>query len=223
MADSRDDRNLIFATSGGLSKQTGDVPDEIRRRYYFDNRGGRGLGFYTDATVRQPAFRDRGDRLTATRTDPHAIRQMMTIAQHRTWGVVVLRGEKRFRREAWLAASLRDIGVRGYKPTERDLQELERRRPAHLLPLPPTTDRDERSGLHTTRRGDHAPSQPGPHSRLKVVEAVVNSRITDPAARARLLEQARARIAGWLERGGRFDEVDLQRRPTVQRERGRGG
>jgi Large polyvalent protein-associated domain 7 len=42
-----------------------------------------GRSFYVDATVQQPAFRDRGDHLAAERADPNAIRDMTEIAKHR--------------------------------------------------------------------------------------------------------------------------------------------
>ena len=58
--------NTVKAT-GLRSTATGDVPDDLKRRYFVDGRGGPGLGFYADATVPTPAFRDRGDRLVTTR------------------------------------------------------------------------------------------------------------------------------------------------------------
>ena len=54
---------------GGRVKRgrIGDVPDAIQRRYYTDDRGGPGRGFYVDASVLRPAFRDRGDQLASDR------------------------------------------------------------------------------------------------------------------------------------------------------------
>jgi hypothetical protein len=211
--------NTLKAT-GLRSTATGDVPDDLRRRYYLDGRGGLGLGFYADATIATPAFRDRGDRLVTPRTDPHVIRHLTAIARHRGWAKVTLTGTPAFRREAWLIARAEGLEVRGYRPTARDAQDLERRSEAQRR-------REQWASL--TQELDDARAHPdrarhraAATSQLEVVDAVVKSRIPDPAVQARLLDQARARVAGWLARRGRFDEVNLDRRATVRRERGRG-
>lgn len=210
--------NTLKAT-GRRSTATGDVPDDLRRRYYLDGRGGLGLGFYADATIATPAFRDRGDRLVTSRTDPHVIRHLTAIARHRGWKRVTLTGAPDFRREAWLIARAEGLEVRGYRPTARDAQDLERRIEAQRRRQQWASLREdlEDARAHPDRERRRA----GAASRLAVVDALVKSRIPDPLAQARLLDQARARVAGWLERGGGFDEIDLGRRPTVRRERGR--
>ena len=124
------DRNQIDSEGRGRSTSKGDVPDTLKRRYYLDERGGPGLGFYADARIQTAAFRDLGARLTSPRSDPNAIRDMAAVAHHRGWTVVVVHGEADFRREAWLSASALGLEVRGYQPTERDRQELERRQAA---------------------------------------------------------------------------------------------
>src|SRR5688572_9747663 len=87
----------------GRSIAKGDVPEALRARYYVDGRGGAGLGFYVDAKVTAPAFRDRGRQLVAARSDPNAVRDMTAIALHRGWSIVVAQGSASFRREAWLS------------------------------------------------------------------------------------------------------------------------
>jgi hypothetical protein len=102
------------ATGGhGRTRSTdqGDVPETLRRRYYVDGRGGAGLGFYGDARVQIPAFRDRGVQLIATRADPNAVRDMTAIARHRGWTSIAVKGDPDFRREAWLAAMTIGIDV----------------------------------------------------------------------------------------------------------------
>jgi hypothetical protein len=207
--------NSLKAT-GLRSTVTGDVPDDLRRRYYLDGRGGLGLGFYADATIATPAFRDRGDRLTTTRTDPNVIRHLTAIARHRGWAKVTLAGTPEFRREAWLIARAEGLEVRGYRATARDTQDLERRIEAQRRReawAKLSQDLDD-ARAHPNRDRHRA----GAESRLEVVDAVVKSRISDPAVQARLLEQARTRIAEWLDRGGRFDEVDLECRSASRRE-----
>src|ERR1700710_411447 len=128
MPDSTPSEQTIEPGGRERRGKIGDVPDVIQRRYYTDDRGGPGRGFYVDATVARPAFRDRGDQLASDRADPNAIRDMTEIARHRGWLIVTARGSPVFRREAWLAGRQAGLEVRGYQPTERDLQEIDRRR-----------------------------------------------------------------------------------------------
>jgi hypothetical protein len=211
--------NTVKGT-GRHSTAKGDVPEDLKRRYFVDGRGGPGLGFYADATVPTPAFRDRGDRLVTARTDPHVIRHLTAIARHRGWTKVTLTGAPEFRREAWLIARAEGLEVRGYRPTARDAQDLHRR-------IESQRRREQWSKLsdeldQARANPDRDRHRAAAKSRLDVVEAVVKSRIPDLAVQSRLLEQARARVAGWLERGGRFDEIDPDRRAAVRRERARG-
>lgn len=187
--------NTVSPVVKDRSIATGDVPEALRRRYYLDGRGG-ALAFYVDATVKAPAFQDRGRQLVALRSDPNAIRDMMAIARHRRWATVTVRGAADFRREAWLAGRIAGLEVRGYRPTERDLQDLERR----------GRRRDRAPGVAAQRDPLSRPiDDPGARSRLAVIGAVVRARIDDRSAQERVLAAARARLADWLERGARFD------------------
>lgn len=188
-----------------------DVPEHLERRYYLDGRGGAGVGFYVDAQVKAPAFRDQGRKLAAARNDPNAIRDMVAIARHRGWTIVVVTGSQAFRREAWIASRAAGLEVRGYRPTERDLQALERR-----------SSQQEARG----RKGSEPsrPARAGADASLRVVEAVVRNRIAEPARQDEILSAARARVASWLERGARFDggrERAEPGRSGRQRERNR--
>ena len=205
----------------------GDVPDNLRRRYYVDGRGGAGLGFYADAKIKAPTFRDRGRQLVASRSDPNAIRDMTAIAKHRGWSIVVARGDANFRREAWLAGRSAGIEVRGYRPTERDIQELDRRidRKLAVEARSGRSREGERSGGTAGGVKAHEPADDaGARSRLRIVESVVRARIVEPSTQERVLAAARERIAGWLERGATFEPVGADRRPVdraVRKERQR--
>lgn len=204
MVDEPDAENAISPARRRRSTKPGDVPEALRRRYYLDNRGGPGLGFYMDAGVAAAAFRDRGRRLISARSDPNAIRDMTAIAQHRGWTTVVVRGDARFRREAWLAGRSLGLEVRGYRPTTRDLQALARRAERR---------RDDPS---RSPSGRSDPRQAAP-DQLRFVEAVVKTRVGDAAAQARILAAARERIADWLDRGASF-----ARMPHLDRAKERG-
>lgn len=194
--------NSLSPAVGDRSLARGDVPDALRRRYFLDERRGDGLAFYVDATVKAPAFRDRGRQLVTARADPNAIRDMVAIARHRGWTIVTARGAADFRREAWLAGRTAGLEVLGYRPTERDMQDLERRLRPRRRASGPADDQVRRP-----RRELDA----GAKSRLAVVDAVVRGRVGGRAAQDRILAAARVRVAAWLERGAGFEPLHVGR------------
>lgn len=222
MVETPDIPNVLQPRGRGRSVAEGDAPEAVLRRYYTDSRGGAGLGFYVDARVTTPAFRDTGRQLVAARADPNSIRDMIAIARHRDWRVVVARGAPDFRREAWLAGRAAGIEVRGYRPSERDMQEVDRRIAARERWEPRDGERP-RERQPGGGPADASRDQ-GVRSRLRTVEAVVRARVTDPEDQSRILASARDRLAGWLERGARFEPMPA-RQPTMdpvsQRERHR--
>ena len=320
---------VIMPVGGAPSLAQGDVPEAVRRRYLTEGRGAQ-LAFYADQTTKHPAFHDAGRRLMAERTNPSVIKDMLSIAEHRGWSEIRVRGSVEFRREAWMQAQARGLEVDGYKPTDRDRQALERRlsTPARDVPDEPgaraAPNRKRRSGqdhdvtgelietgvaLYKYRRdaerspfvklkletgqvqtvwgvglpaaleesrakvGDNVtvrrtgvehvsktvretdkatgevrverrdvprnqweitaarfreakpgqaardPALRGAQSRMATVEAVVRSR-AEPAAAERIIGAARERIAGWLERGARFEPRQMERQ-TPAADRGR--
>jgi hypothetical protein len=223
MTDESAETNTLSSNAKERSTRRGDVPEQLTRRYYTDGRGGDGLGFYVDARVQAPAFRDRGRELVAGRADPNAIRDMITIAQHRSWTIVTASGSADFRREAWLAGRSAGLEVQGYKPTERDLQELQRRQAVAER----TEVRRERHEEKRDRGRDEREvrrerrSDAGAERRLEIVEAVVRARVNNPDRQADIMAAARARIAGWLERGASFDDGRQERGRAPERQRAR--
>ncbi len=214
MADDRD--NALAPGTRVTPPAAGDVPMRVLRSYYTDERGGRGVGFYVDATMKKAAFRDEGRRLTATRTDPNTIRDMVAIAQHRGWGIVSVRGAPDFRRESWLAAAAAGLEVRGYRPTSRDLQDLTRRLEAQARQR---QRRHHDPSLEWTAR--RVETEQGPRILLKAVDTVVRARVVDPRAQTDILTKARDRLANWLDRGARFDDLEVGERRAGHRERQR--
>jgi putative DNA primase/helicase len=138
------------------------VPEDVRRqfvqvknKYYFPD-GAR-------------AFTDRGTRLTTGSENTEVVRSLLLIAEARGWSEVTVRGTERFRREAWFAAQMMGIEVRGYKPTEfergRVVRALHRQGPAPTeegvapgeTPAPAESDRRprRREELLSGRLVDH--------------------------------------------------------------------
>jgi hypothetical protein len=187
----------------------GDLPERIERRYFTTTKFGAPFAFYTDARSNTPAFRDHGGRLSTDRNDPAIIRDLVAIAKHRDWTIIAVRGQTEFRREVWITARTAGLEVRGYRPTERDLQDLARRAERTRGPKPEKRDKPNPAPQHA--------ASPGPSTRLKILEAVVRGRIVEPTVQARILATARGRIADWLEQGARFNAPGPPRRPVRDR------
>lgn len=154
-----------------------DVPESIRRRYLTERAGADTTAYFVDALANAPAFRDQGRRLSADRNDPNVVRDLVSIAVHRGWTEIAVRGQTDFRRAVWMAARQAGLEVRGYRPTDRDNQLLARRTEPAMRRTPATARPDT----------------------LRVVEAVVRNRVVEPAEQSRILGAARARLSHWLE------------------------
>jgi hypothetical protein len=79
--------------------------------------------YFTDGTR---AFTDRGARLTTPSENTEVIRGLVSIAHSRGWDEIRVRGTERFRREAWIAARVVGLEVRGYRPSEFERAHLAR-------------------------------------------------------------------------------------------------
>ena len=100
-------------------KPTHAVPDAVRQRFVVvGNRY-----YFQDGTR---AFTDRGTRLTTASENTQVIKSLIEIAEARGWSEITVRGTERFRKEAWFAAQLSGLDVRGYKPTEFESGRLAR-------------------------------------------------------------------------------------------------
>jgi hypothetical protein len=95
------------------------VPEAVRSRFLqVSNR------YYFPDGVR--AFTDRGDRLTTPSENTEVIRSLVAIAKAREWTEITVRGTERFRKQAWLEASLAGLEVRGFRPSEVEEAHLVR-------------------------------------------------------------------------------------------------
>jgi Large polyvalent protein-associated domain 7 len=132
------------------AKRSDSVPEEVKRRfvevknkYYFPD-GAR-------------AFTDRGTRLTTPSENTEVVKSLVEIARVRGWTEVTVRGTDRFRKEAWTAARLAGIEVRGFTPSDFEQSYLART----------LSRRAERSEINDVER-DPAPessSRPTPQDR----------------------------------------------------------
>ena len=142
------------ATSNKSSSATigGDaLPDRIRRKYYVvANEPGKDgpdgeARLYADERGEYLAFKVSEDRLVTRLAAAEVTRDMVSVAQHRQWDALHIRGSAEFRREAWLEAGARGIEVQGYQPTEIDRQTLADRKEVWDRAHPRTPEVEARS------------------------------------------------------------------------------
>lgn len=119
LRDDHDETRLV-------SLARGDIPESLRRRYFTED-GRSATAFFAGPGAKSAAFRDHGAKLSTKEVDPNTIRDMVAIAAHRGWRTIQVRGDDDFRREVWLEARALGLEVRGYRPRQRDEQELEAR------------------------------------------------------------------------------------------------
>lgn len=123
----------------------GDVPEALKRRYFTED-GRLATTFFAGPGAKVAAFRDHGAKLSTHQVDPDTIRDMVAIAAHRGWRTIKVKGDDDFRREVWMEARALGLEVRGYRPRQRDQQELEARAAAQASrTISPTSARDRQS------------------------------------------------------------------------------
>lgn len=205
------------------SIEAGDVPDSVRKRYYADKAKWSGEpAFFTTAQAQDPAFRDQGRRLVTATESQEVVKDLVAIAQHRNWDRIHVTGSEEFRRSVWIEARQKGLEVRGYKPNDRDLQELDRLRGDRsrnsIAPMAAARDLDTvrgSSGMSRqsdsngserldARRGDRGTTQNdrAADSQMRVMEAVIRRTLFDnPEAVARVMTVARTQLDAHIAAG----------------------
>ncbi|WP_139342558.1 LPD7 domain-containing protein [Methylobacterium radiotolerans] len=102
-------------------------PDDIAKAYYVEDKRGE-RRYYDDYRRSNVAMRATDAAIWTKREDLNTIRAMVDIAAARGWDTVHLTGTKDFKREAWIEAAARGIEAKGYRPSDPDRQEADRRR-----------------------------------------------------------------------------------------------
>lgn len=113
------ERDGLFSSP---SKNYKFIPPEISKKYLLA-----GNKYHYSGATKSVAFIDQGDKLKTASSSPQIAEELVKIADARGWEELRVRGTDAFKREVWLEASVRGIHVAGYKPSELDKAELERR------------------------------------------------------------------------------------------------
>lgn len=176
-ARNKGDESIATAPDKPPSAEVTDsaFPDRIRRKYYVvaneSQRDGsdREARLYADERKEYLAFKATDDRLVTRIAAAEVIRDMVSVAQHRQWDALHVRGSVEFRREAWLEASARGIDVKGYQPSELDRQALADRRAAWDRAQARTNDAENRSASDRPLQADRHDYDKGVSGRLMEV------------------------------------------------------
>ncbi|WP_010188957.1 DUF5710 domain-containing protein [Sphingomonas sp. PAMC 26605] len=145
------------------SLDAGDVPPAIAARYLIETSRWTGRRDYFESSgAPAAAFHDRGGALVSKSDSPAVIADMVAIAQHRRWETLEVAGSEAFRREAWFRARAAGLEVNGYRPTERDLQDVSRRMGRSDAP------RDARPATRPAERAAPRETDPAPREYLSV-------------------------------------------------------
>ena len=208
------------------SISAGDIPEPLQKRYFSSTGKWSGEpAYFTTAQAKEPAFRDQGRRLVTSSESEEVVRDLVAIARHRGWSNVHVTGSEAFRRAAWLEASRQGLEVRGYRPNERDLQELDRLQrdksrnsiaPAAVPSISLESGRDQSQARERPARSRPAASgdrnERAAQSQLRIIEAVVRTALFDnPEAISRVMKVATTKLQNHVDRG---DQI----RPAMVRE-----
>ncbi len=97
-----------------------EIPEVLLNRYAMKDHV-----YYSKMRDKGLVFEDKGKSISAKSSDPDDIRAMIDLAKAKNWSKIKISGTEEFKREVWLAASMQDIAVEGYKPSLQDIALLE--------------------------------------------------------------------------------------------------
>jgi len=103
------------------------VPQSMSALYVETNKVDNAQHFYRDYQRKDLIARASDSWIATTKQDARTIRDVVDYAQQQGWTNVTLKGSPEFKREAWIEARSRGMEATGYKPTEPDIQEAQRR------------------------------------------------------------------------------------------------
>jgi len=102
-------------------------PEAISRAYYVEDRG-RERRYFDDYQKKNLSIRADDSTISTKKEDLVTIRAMLTMVEARGWSEVKVSGTADFKRETWIEAQARGIAAQGYKASDIDRQEADRRR-----------------------------------------------------------------------------------------------
>lgn len=193
-----------------------------------------GAKFHFKDQPQRVAFKDKGPRMVSASNDERVAHAMATMAEAKGWKTIRVSGHPDFQREVWMEANLRGIEVRGFKPQEKDLKELEARRDLRSKNVVEHEATQTRQDAQKGRQGaqqDAGKAQAAPQpekapersDKAKVVAAVaaevLAEKVKDPKQRDAIMKAINERLEQ-REKAGKVPSVPVYDKaaPTTQQQ-----
>lgn len=193
-----------------------------------------GAKFHFKDQPQRVAFKDKGPRMVSASNDERVAHAMATMAEAKGWKTIRVSGHPDFQREVWMEANLRGIEVRGFKPQEKDLKELEARRDLRSKNVVEHEATQTRQDAQKGRQGaqqDAGKAQAAPQpekapersDKAKVVAAVaaevLAEKVKDPKQRDAIMKAINERLEQ-REKVGKVPSVPVYDKaaPTTQQQ-----
>ena len=115
--------NEIRRIGGEQGSPDRTIPEHLKPHYHQD-----GNAFRSAYRPDRIEFVDRGSRMHAYfPISTFTARALIEIAHARGWKEIEVTGSKQFQQSIYVEATSKSLGVRGYEPTQKDLEILQRR------------------------------------------------------------------------------------------------
>jgi len=115
--------NEIRRIGGEQGSPDRAIPEHLKPHYHQD-----GNAFRSAYRPDRIEFVDRGTRMHAYYPiSTFTTRALIDIAQARGWKEIEVTGSKQFQQSIYVEATSKNLGVRGYEPTQKDAEILQRR------------------------------------------------------------------------------------------------
>jgi hypothetical protein len=117
------DLNEIRRIGGEPGSPDRTIPEHLKPHYHQD-----GNAYRSAYRPDQIEFVDRGNRMHAYfPISTFTTRALIEIAEARGWKEIEVTGSKKFQQSVYVEATSRNLGVRGYEPTQKDAEILQHR------------------------------------------------------------------------------------------------
>lgn len=150
------------------------------------------------------AFNDKGQRLVSASNDERVAQAMATMADAKGWKTIRVSGHPDFQREVWLESNLRGLEVRGYKPNEQDIKDLDARRERlskNVVEREPEAEKQKKAERNKSGQEKGRDAEQGRSSTPLASAAVVGAGVAVGAAAAKAQEALRGLSGRVLEHG----------------------
>jgi hypothetical protein len=206
--------NEIVRTDPSQGAPDRTVPDNVSKHYHKDGNAMRSAHIPDKIE-----FVDRGNRMHAYfPVSTFTVRSMVEVAEARGWKDMEVTGTTKFKQSVYIEAAQRGLGVKGYEPTEKDAEILQRRddrKAAHSNPV-------VQAFIEAESAKDRAAAVKA-YPQLKdafvaeaVAKAFADEKIDSKKAATNFVERVRDNIAIALHTGKELPKIEIADRTATQ-------